>query len=155
MPLKRKKKICVDNKHIDLSSGMYVRYILTRDKIWVSKRDQREIPLLIVELIALPHGKAPLAQLITSVWRSQTSVSLPDLTRVYLCPPRAFKVVDLNDACYCGFVEFFFGKTSFISTRSVLIFFARRNLSAFWVTDSQLIRKGLGPYIEQSLYKSI
>lgn len=66
MPLKRKKKICVDNKHIDLSSGMYVRYILTRDKIWVSKRDQREIPLLIVELIALPHGKAPLAQLITS-----------------------------------------------------------------------------------------
>lgn len=85
MPLKRKKKICVDNKHIDLSSGMYVRYILTRDKIWVSKRDQREIPLLIVELIALPHGKAPLAQLITSsmaisnkcipAW-SHTSVSL-------------------------------------------------------------------------------
>lgn len=114
MPLKRKKKICVDNKHIDLSSGMYVRYILTRDKIWVSKRDQREIPLWnhfwLWSSLLYRMGKAPLAQLITSVWRSQTSVSLPDLTRVYLCPPRAFKVVDLNDACYCGFVEFFLEK---------------------------------------------
>lgn len=100
-------------------------------------------------------GKAPLAQLITSsmaisnkcipAW-SHTSVSLS---------PTCFQSCGFKWCLLLRICWIFFGKTSFISTLSVLIFFARRNLSAFWVTDSQLIRKGLGPYIEQSLYKSI
>lgn len=81
-------------------------------------------------------GKAPLAQLITSSMAiSNKCISAWSHTSVSLSPT-CFQSCGFKWCLLLRICWIFFGKTSFISTLSVLIFFARRNLSAFWVTDS-------------------